>query len=150
MASRPHAPDAASPAYKDPSASIPLRPGLGEVSIADDLIPTIACYAALETPGIVSMTGRYAVAEVQNRKDAEKGIAVARRDDGRLHLTLDVNVEFGYDIYETTLRLQRAVKNAVEHMTGFGVEAVDVNVRGVYPQRHPPRGGGDDTSAAAR
>jgi uncharacterized alkaline shock family protein YloU len=132
------------PAYRDPAASIPLRPGLGDVSIEDDLIPTIVCYASLDTPGVVSITGRYTVAEVQSRRDAEKGIAVAKGEEGRLHVTLDINIEYGYDIYETTLRLQRSVKNAVEHMTGFAVTKVDVNVRGVVPQRTPPRGAGDD------
>jgi len=128
-----------SPAYKDPQSSIPLRPGLGEVTISHDILPTIVCYAALETRGVVSLAGKYSVDEIQNKKEAERGITVTAHDASSVIVKLEVNIEFGYNIYDTTLRLQQSVKNAVENMSNFTVKRIDVQVRGVVPQKHAPR-----------
>ena len=42
-----------------------------------------------------------------------------------------INVEYGYCIPEIALEVQEKVKDAIEAMTGYEVQFVDVNVEGV-------------------
>jgi uncharacterized alkaline shock family protein YloU len=118
------------------------------VKINNELLSTVACYAALETPGVVWSNGKYAIEEIQNRKEAERGVVVTNVGEARVAIHLEVNIEYGYSIYETTRRLQRAVRDAVEHMCGFSVEKVDVTVKGVYPRKTTD--GQSDAVAAVR
>jgi len=126
-----------SPAYKSPDAQISQRPSLGEIRMNNDLIPTIAAYAAADTRGIVSVTGRRASREFTTRKEAEKGVTV-QVENGNVSVSIEVDIEFGYSVYETCIRCQAQVKNAIEHMSGFRVEKVSITVRAVVPQLTPP------------
>ena len=47
---------------------------------------------------------------------------------------LGVNIEYGYNIPETTKKVQLKVKDAIENMTGLHVEEVNVRVAGVDMQ----------------
>ena len=52
--------------------------------------------------------------------------------EGKLvNASVFVNIEYGYCIPEIALEIQEKVKGAIEAMTGYDVQFVDVNVEGV-------------------
>lgn len=106
---------------------IEANTNLGEVQIADEVVAIIAGLAATEVEGVASMAGNI-TNEVINKlgmKNLSKGVKV---DVGEtVKVALSLNLEYGYNIPETSEKVQNKVKYAIENMTGLPVS--DINVR---------------------
>ena len=121
-----------------------VQEDLGKIQINDDVIATISSLAAVEVEGIVSIAGGSSLAEVWGGKGLKKGVSVTTDEAANyVVIDLEVNIEYGVDVYKAAHQLQRAVKNAVENMTGLTVKAVNVKISGIVlggeatPGRHP-------------
>lgn len=68
--------------------------------------------------------------DTRKRKYLTKGIKVEVEEE-RLGYEIEVNLDYGKDFNEIGIMIQRDVKGAVEAMTGWRVDTVDVNVVGV-------------------
>ena len=111
------------------------------VKISNDVIAVIAGAAVSEVAGVSSMSGGFAggISEVlSGKKNLAKGIKV---ETGEKTTKIDVNivVEYGTRIPDIAFEIQNRVKKAVESMTGFEVEEVNVHVQGVNTDS-PKRG----------
>jgi uncharacterized alkaline shock family protein YloU len=105
---------------------------LGKIQINDEVIATISSIAAGEVEGIAGIAAGSPLAEVWGAKGRAKGVLVTTDEAGNyVVIDLDVNVEYGVDVYKAAHQLQQAVKNAVETMTGLSVKAVNVRVTGI-------------------
>ena len=51
--------------------------------------------------------------------------------EGVVTVALNLNIEYGYNIYETSKTVQEKVKSAIETMTGLSVADVNVRIAGV-------------------
>ena len=106
--------------------------GLGEVQIADEVVAIIAGLAATEVDGVSSMTGN-ATRELVSKlgmKSLSKGVKVDVLD-GIVTVSLVLNLKYGYNIKDTTQKVQEKVKAAIENMTGLEVADVNIRVAGV-------------------
>ena len=101
---------------------------LGEVQIADEVVAIIAGLAATEVEGVGSMAGNITNELVGKlgMKNLSKGVKVDVLDNV-VCVDLALNIEYGFNILETSKRVQERVKAAIENMTGLTVS--DVNVR---------------------
>jgi uncharacterized alkaline shock family protein YloU len=118
-----------------------VQEDLGRIQINDDVIATISSLAAVEVEGIVSIAGGSSLAEVWGSKGLKKGVSVTTDEAANYAvIDLEVNVEYGVDVYKAAHQLQRAVKNAVENMTGLNVKAVNVKISGIVLGEKPRRG----------
>ncbi|MCY9695916.1 Asp23/Gls24 family envelope stress response protein [Paenibacillus alginolyticus] len=100
----------------------------GIIRISDDVISIIAGLAALDTPGIASMSGGISegFAKRMSGKNAKNGVFVeVMESEAAIHLRVIVN--YGTMIQDVCRDLQENVRKAVESMTGLRV--VEVNVR---------------------
>lgn len=103
------------------------------IEISNDVIAVIAGVAVSEVQGVSSMSGSFAggITEVlSGKKNLAKGIKVEKTENVT---KIDVNiiVEYGSRIPDIAFEIQNRVKKAVEGMTGFKVEEVNVHVQGV-------------------
>lgn len=103
------------------------------IEISNDVIAVIAGVAVSEVQGVASMSGSFAggISEVlSGKKNLAKGIKVEKAENVA---KIDVNiiVEYGSRIPDVAFEIQNRVKKAVEGMTGFKVEEVNVHVQGV-------------------
>lgn len=103
------------------------------IEISTDVIAVIAGVAVSEVQGVSGMSGGFAggITEVlSGKKNLSKGIKVEKNDTSA---KIDVNiiVEYGTRIPDVAFEIQNRVKKAVEGMTGFIVEEVNVHVQGV-------------------
>jgi uncharacterized alkaline shock family protein YloU len=119
------------------TSSLPIRYGdessgevLGEIKIENEVVATIASMAASDVEGIVSLVSKFSIGEMLGRKDLDKGVLV-NIEGSHVTANVEVNVEYGVNIYDACHRLQRKVKDSVEEMTGLVVEQVNVSVRGI-------------------
>jgi len=97
---------------------------LGCIHISEDVLASIAVSAAEEVEGVGGMMN------LGNKKSIAKGVRVAVEDDGAV-IDLYVMIRYGHAIPEVAERMQGAVSNAIESMTGFAAKAVNVHVGGV-------------------
>ncbi len=109
-----------------------LLEDVGDIRIADEVISIVASLAAQEVPGVVSMSGGLTdgINSFLGKENASKGVRL--KFEGKLvNASVFVNIEYGYCIPEIALEIQEKVKGAIEAMTGYDVQFVDVNVEGV-------------------
>ncbi len=100
----------------------------GKVIFADDVVATIAGLAAVEVPGVASMSS--GIAEMFGKKSHSRGVKV---EVGEKETAIDlyVVVEYGVRIPEVAWNIQENVKKAVETMTGLKVVEVNIYIQGV-------------------
>lgn len=104
----------------------------GDIRIADEVMCIVASLAAQEVPGVVSMSGGLTdgINRFLGKENASKGVRL--KFEGKLvNASVYINVEYGACIPEIALEVQEKVKDAIEAMTGYEVQFVDVNVEGV-------------------
>ncbi|NOU73969.1 Asp23/Gls24 family envelope stress response protein [Paenibacillus sp. LMG 31458] len=101
----------------------------GIIRISDDVISTIAGLAALDTPGIASMSGGISegLTKRMSGKNAKKGVFVEVMES-EAAIDLRVIVNYGTMIQDVCRDLQENVREAVENMTGLRVAEVNVKV----------------------
>lgn len=106
---------------------IEANSALGEVEIADEVVATIAALAATEVEGVASMGGNIKNENISKlgMRSLSKGVRIEVGETVRVALAL--NLEYGYNIPDTSEKVQAKVKLAIENMTGLQVS--DVNVR---------------------
>lgn len=105
---------------------------VGDIRIADEVISIVASLAAQEVPGVISMSGGLTdgINRFLGKENASKGVRL--KFEGKLvNASVFVNIEYGYCIPEIALEIQEKVKSAIEAMTGYDVQFVDVHVEGV-------------------
>ena len=103
------------------------------IEISNDVIAVIAGVAVSEVQGVASMSGGFAggITEVlSGKKNMAKGIKVEKTDN-KAKIHVNIIVEYGSRIPDVAYEIQNRIKKAVEGMTGFKVEEVNVHVQGV-------------------
>ena len=105
---------------------------LGYIELADDVIAIVASLAALDVQGVIGMsTGfREGLSNFLGKKSLAKGVRV-KVTGHSCRIAVYVTVEYGCNIPEVAMKLQKKVKSAVDEMTEYTAEFVDVHVEGV-------------------
>lgn len=106
--------------------------GMGDVQIEDSVVAIIAGLAATESEGVASMAGNITnelVAKL-GMKNLSKGVKIDVLE-GIVTVELNLNIQYGYNIFETSQKVQEKVKAAIENMTGLTVSDVNVRIAGV-------------------
>lgn len=105
---------------------------MGEVKIADEVVASIAGVAAMEVEGVASMGGN-ATKEIVNKLGVRSNSRGVKVDvlEGIVTVSLVLNLKYGYNVKDTTEKVQEKVKAAIENMTGLDVADVNIRVAGV-------------------
>ncbi|MCQ2373063.1 MAG: Asp23/Gls24 family envelope stress response protein [Phascolarctobacterium sp.] len=114
---------------------------IGDIHVADEVICIVASLAAQEVPGVYSMSG--GITDELNsflgkEESASKGVRL-RYEGKQVHVIVYLNLEYGYCFPEVALAVQEKVKKAVEEMTDYEVQFVDVHVEGVMKPSIPDK-----------
>lgn len=103
----------------------------GEYKLRQGVLELIAGIALNSVEGASGVAVRGDPAdEGRRKKNLAKGIK-ASVSEGRVTLDLEAHMDYGQDFHAVGSEVQRRVKVAVESMTGWSVEAVNVDVVGV-------------------
>ncbi len=120
---------AGTPSFARPSQDIEVT-DLGKTTISDDVVTTIAHLAAAHVPGVYRLGGtgiRGAFSRLSRTNGVES--EVGQRQTA---ITLDVVIEFGYQLADIAHALRERVIEAVEHMADRQVVAVDINIVDIH------------------
>ncbi|MCE5189363.1 MAG: Asp23/Gls24 family envelope stress response protein [Eubacteriales bacterium] len=107
---------------------------LGKITVADDLIASIAGYAAVENYGIVGMNSKKAsdsFVELFGKDNMRRGVKVTVISPEVIDIDLYVTLEYGVSLPAVAQNAKSNVKYRVEEMTGITVRAVNVHVENI-------------------
>jgi uncharacterized alkaline shock family protein YloU len=114
----------------------------GTTEINDEVITSIAGYAARQVEGVVRMGGGGLIQSVAGRMESEstsyaRGVQV---EAGRREAIFDIElvVEYGYPIPTIVENLRRRVANEVKEQTGLTVKGVNLRIIGIQFGREAP------------
>lgn len=103
----------------------------GHVSIAEEVIGSIASIAAQEVAGVSGLKGSVAdgLAAILGEERRGKGVAAQLTGDQSIRVCLKPIIQYGYPIHEVAQKVQAKVKQEIEGMTGLRVSTVDIYVQ---------------------
>lgn len=103
----------------------------GSCIISEEVIASIACTAALETPGVAAMANRPAdIRGIMSSNPAAKSVRVVNTENDTM-LEVHIQLKQGVCIQETCTAVQKNVKVAVQSMTGKPVTRINIFVDGM-------------------
>ncbi|MEA5048873.1 MAG: Asp23/Gls24 family envelope stress response protein [Eubacteriales bacterium] len=111
-----------------------MSTALGKITIADDLIATIAGYAAVENYGIVGMNAKKAsdpFVELFGKDNMRRGVKVTIVSPDVIDIDLYVTLEYGVSLPAVAQNAKSNVKYRVEEMAGVTVRSVNVHVENI-------------------
>ncbi len=107
---------------------------IGKITIADDLVASIAGYAAVENYGIVGMNSKKAgdsLVELFGKDNLRRGVKVTVVSPDAVDIDLYVTLEYGVSLPAVARNTKSNVKYRVEEMTGLTVNHVNVHVENI-------------------
>lgn len=104
----------------------------GTITLAEDVVATIAGIAAIGIAGVAGMSGGLinGITEFLGKKSPSKGIKV-EGNNGEVVANLQIVAEYGVSIPAVCETMQDNVKNDIERMTGLTVKAVNIHIHGI-------------------
>ena len=106
----------------------------GKITMTDELIASIAGYAAVENVGIVGMNAKKAsdsFIELCGKDNMRRGVKVTVVSPDVIDIDLYVTLEYGVSLPAVAQNAKSNVKYRVEEMTGIMVRAVNVHVENI-------------------
>ena len=110
---------------------------MGTISVSEDLIATIAGYAAVENYGIVGMCARSAgdaIVELFGRENLQKGVLVEKISDTQVDISLHVALQYGVSLPAVSQNTKQNVRYRIEDLTGVSVRSVNIFVESIRVQ----------------
>jgi uncharacterized alkaline shock family protein YloU len=105
---------------------------LGNISIADDVVASIAGIAATEVSGVSKLTGNISKELIAKlgKKNLANGVKIDI-EDGEVSCIISLEIEYGNSIKKVSEEVQAKVKQSIENMTGLKVSVVNVVISGI-------------------
>lgn len=103
----------------------------GNLRISREVIATIARYATLEIEGVASLASF--TTNLKGwllKKQSAKPVSIELSDDIAV-IDVHVNIKAGVNIPIVAEKIQAAVKEAVQNMTGIAVSRVNIVIAGI-------------------
>lgn len=103
----------------------------GSLKISREVVATVANYAAGEIKGVVPLDNTSSVLKkIISTKSIKRTISINMNDDIAI-IDMDIKLIYGTRIQDVAELVQRAVKEAVQTMTGITVSKVNVHIVGI-------------------
>lgn len=112
---------------------------LGDIKINLSVINNIVRLAALEVPGVVSISGSFkdGLAEMFS-KEAERGVKVSENEAGEYEVEIHVILKFGVKLDATASRVQQAIDEQIRNMTSKNCGTITVYIDGIRMEKAEP------------
>lgn len=108
----------------------------GEIVIALRVLEVITGIAAAKVDGVHSLQNKR-VADSWSKTSLNKGIYLETDEEGRVTADIYVYLEYGVNVPAVSMDIQRAVKTAVLNYADVQVDAVNIHVSGIVPDKTP-------------
>ncbi len=113
--------------------AIMINSELGEITIDNNVIASIAGAAATKCYGVVGMASKNkkdGIVSLLKMENISKGIQISTEDNG-IVITMSIIVEYGVNINAICDSIINNVRYKLEHNTGLKVKTINVRVESV-------------------
>ncbi len=114
--------------------ALAIATDIGRISIPEDIIGTIAGYAAMENYGIIGMCARTAgdaFLELLGGDSMQKGVKIEKVNDTQVDVSLHIALQYGVSLPAVAENTKKNVKYRIEDMTGVPVRNVNIFVESI-------------------
>ena len=114
--------------------AVETRNELGRIVLSEDLVASIAGYAANENYGIVGMNAKTAtdsLIELIRKDNLKRGIKVTTTGPAEVDIDLYVIIQYGVSLSAVAMNARENVRYRVQEMTGLTVRNVNIFVEGI-------------------
>lgn len=114
--------------------ALKMKNDIGAITISEDLIATIAGYAAMENYGIIGMCARTAgdaFVELFGGDNMQRGVKVEKVNDAEVDISLHVALQYGVSLPAVAENTKNNVKYRIQDMTGVPVRNVNIFVESI-------------------
>lgn len=103
------------------------------MTLAPGVVDTIIAIAVNDVDGVASVGSRATsgLRQMLASKPSGAGIVTKLEEDGKLHVTLHIEVDYGYVLPELADKIRQAVSDALLVQVGVDVSSVDIYVDGI-------------------
>ncbi|HEL1968430.1 TPA: Asp23/Gls24 family envelope stress response protein [Streptococcus suis] len=108
----------------------------GEIVIAPRVLEVITGIAAAKVDGVHSLQNKR-VADSWSKTSLNKGVYLETDEEGRVTADIYVYLEYGVNVPAVSMDIQRAVKTAIYNYAEVQVNAVNIHVNGIVPDKTP-------------
>ncbi|MBR6007249.1 MAG: Asp23/Gls24 family envelope stress response protein [Clostridia bacterium] len=111
-----------------------IKTELGAITLDEDLIASIAGYAATENYGIVAMNSKTAgdtLLQMIGGENVRRGVKVTTLEDNRVDIDLYVTLIYGISFPAVAENAVSNVRYRVEELTGIKVRKVNFYIEGI-------------------
>ena len=98
------------------------------MALAPGVVETIVSIAANEVEGVASVGG---LRSVFGSKPSTQGIDITVDEEDKLHISIRVDVYYGYVLPDLAANIRQAISDAVTSQVGIPVGSVDVYIDGM-------------------
>ena len=100
----------------------------GNIVISEEVVSKIACTAAKDVAGVADVVPKaQGIKSMLKTKQMIQPVHVLVRD-GQIYIDIYIKLAEGVRVAETAMKIQSAVKEAVQNMTGRAVAKVNVHI----------------------
>ncbi len=114
--------------------AVEIKNDMGKIVMNEDLVASIAGYAAVENYGIVGMNAKKAsdsIIEFIKKDNLKRGIKVTAAGPGEVDIELYVTLEYGVSLPTVAKNARDNVRYRVQEMTGLAVRNVNIFVEDI-------------------
>lgn len=114
--------------------AVEIKNDLGRIVMTEDLVASIAGYAAVENYGIVGMNAKKTmdnIIELIRKDNLKRGIKVNSVGPGEVDIDLFVTLEYGVSLPAVAQNARDNVRYRVQEMTGLIVRDVNIFVEDI-------------------
>lgn len=107
---------------------------IGKINISEDLITTIAGYAAMENYGIIGMCAHSAgdaFTELFGRDNMQRGVKIEKVGEAEVDVSLHIALQYGVSLPAVAQNTKKNVKYRIEEITGVPVRNVNIFVESI-------------------
>ncbi|HFI0449966.1 TPA: Asp23/Gls24 family envelope stress response protein [Streptococcus suis] len=108
----------------------------GEIVIAPRVLEVITGIAAAKVEGVHSLHNKR-VADTWSKTSLNKGVYLQTDEEGKVTADIHVYLEYGVNVPAVSMDIQRAVKTAIFYYAEVQVNAVNIHVNGIVPDKTP-------------
>ncbi|HFR3894717.1 TPA: Asp23/Gls24 family envelope stress response protein [Streptococcus suis] len=108
----------------------------GEIVIAPRVLEVITGIAAAKVDGVHSLQNKR-VADSWSKTSLNKGVYLETDEEGKVTADIYVYLEYGVNVPAVSMDIQRAVKTAIYNYAEVEVNAVNIHVNGIVPDKTP-------------
>lgn len=108
----------------------------GEIVIAPRVLEVITGIATAKVEGVHSLHNKR-VADTWSKTSLNKGVYLQTDDEGKVTADIYVYLEYGVNVPAVSMDIQRAVKTAIYNYAEVEVNAVNIHVNGIVPDKTP-------------